>query len=207
MIGRTCRFAAVLGACVAGLAAGASAQTNYVGLRGGYTQPRTADLEPAGGPAAKIAFAGGPTAGLAVGFASHDGWRLEGELSWLRAEIETIAGAAAGAAEADAWTAMAGLYYGIDTGSAVTPYLGGGVGAARVSLSGVAGGGGIDDFDVVFAWQAAAGVDLRASEAITLSLECRYMSADGLRMRDAAGGRVATDFRSGSAVAGMRFNF
>lgn len=189
------------------LAGPAAAQTYYVDLHGGYAQAHGADLDFFGGPVEEISFAGAPVAGLAFGFASHDGWRLEGELSWLRADIDSISGLAAGG-EVDAWAAMANLYYGIDTGTAVTPYLGGGLGAARVALSDVsAAGGSIDDFDTVFAWQAAAGVDFRATESVVLSLEYRFMSARDLRLRDAAGGRVGMDLASSNAVGRLRFGF
>lgn len=184
-----------------------SAQTYYFGLRGGYVQPHDQGLEFFGGPAEEVAFSAAPMAGAAFGFASHDGWRLEGELSWLRSDIDTIGGLAAGG-EAEVWAAMANLYYGIDTGSAVTPYLGGGVGAARVSLTdGVAAGGTVDDADTALAWQAAVGVDYPLSETMTLSFEYRYFVADGLGFDVVGGGRADMDFRGSSAVAGLRFGF
>lgn len=184
-----------------------SAQTYYVGLRGGYVQPHDRDLEIFGAPAEDVGFAAAPMAGAAFGFASHDGWRLEGELSWLRSNIDTIGGVAAGG-DAEIWAAMANLYYGIDTGSAVTPYLGGGVGAARVSLTDVvAAGGTVDDADTVLAWQVAVGVDFPLSDTMALSLEYRYFVADGMRFDVVGGGRAAMDFRGSSAVAGLRFGF
>lgn len=188
-------------------AAPVAAQTYYVGLRGGYVVFQDQPLEFFGGPTDEVDFAGAPTAGAAFGFASHDGWRLEGELSWQRPGIDKIGGLPA-SGDAEVWAAMTNLYYGIDTGSALTPYLGGGVGAARVSLSDVvAGGGTVDDFDTALAWQAAAGVDFALSDTMTLSLEYRYFVADGLRFDDTGGGRVGLDVRGSSALAGLRFGF
>lgn len=184
-----------------------SAQTYYIGLRGGYVQPHDRDLDIFGTPAEDIAFAAAPMAAAGFGFASHDGWRVEGEVSWLRSDIDTIGGVATGG-DAEVWAAMANLYYGIDTGTAATPYLGGGIGMARASMSNIAAAGGtVDDFDTTLAWQAAAGVDFPLTDAMTLSLEYRYFVVDGLRFDVVGGGRAGLDFRASSAVAGLRFGF
>lgn len=204
------RTASLLAIAVLVWSAGATrpaAQTYYVGLRGGYAQAQDRKLEFFGGPAEEVAFTAAPVAAAAFGFASHDRWRLEAELSWMRADIDTI-GVNPGAGRAEVWAAMANLYYGFDTASAVTPYLGGGLGMARLSLSDVAAAGGtVDDFDTALAWHAAAGVDFAVTGSVNLSLEYRYFAADGLRFDDTSGGRVGLDFRNSSAIAGLRFGF
>lgn len=204
------RAGAVLAAAVllgtAAAARPAAAQTYYVDLRGGYVQVHDQDLDRAGG-AEEVAFSGAPAAAVAVGFAWHDGWRVEGELSWLQSGIDTVSGAGS-AGDLGVWTGMLNLFYGIDTGWVVTPFLGGGVGGARVALRDAAvAGGTIDDFDVALAWQAAAGFEYGLSDAVILSLEYRYLAADDLRLRDDAGAAANTDFRSSRALIGLRFGF
>lgn len=198
--------AALLGGTAA-LPLPALAQTYYVGLRGGYAQIHDADLEVPGAPPREAAFAGAPTAGLAFGFASHDGWRIEGELLWSRADIDAVSGVTTNG-EAETWTALANLYYGFRSDATLTPYIGVGLGGVRVAVSDFAAGpGGVDDFDVAPAWQAMAGLDLRVSDAATLSLEYRYLVADQLDLNDESGGIVRMDYASSSALAGLRFGF
>jgi outer membrane protein OmpA-like peptidoglycan-associated protein len=76
---------------------------------------------------------------------------------------------------------MANAYYDIATGTRFTPYVGFGVGAARLSMSNVSASTGfgslalVNDTDTVFAYQPIAGVHYAISPRIELGLEYRYV--------------------------------
>jgi len=185
----------------------AEAQTYYLELDAGYGQSLDASLATSGAGFGKAGFAAAPAAGIAFGFASHDGWRLEAALDWNRAEFDTVGGAAA-VGEIEAMGAMFNIIYGVSTGTPVTPWLGAGGGAARVAVSGLTTPGGVvDGFDTVPAWQALAGVDVAFSESVTLVVTGRYFAADSVRIDDPAGTRLGFDLHGASAMLGLRFGF
>lgn len=202
---KTVATAVVLIAAAAGPAA---AQTYYIGLAGGYTQGVETDFASTG-PAARqeAEFDSGRAAAAAFGFESHDGWRLEGELSWRRNDLDTLDGAAAvGAIET--WATMVNVFYRPNVQARVGLYLGGGVGAARVEAAGVVTGNGpLDDFDLSPAWQLGAGVDMSMFRRTALSIEYRYLVVNGIDWVDNDGDRITLDQRSNSVMIGLRLGF
>lgn len=187
-------------------AAPAAAQTYYVDLRGAYGQIYDTDLS-GPGVSGEAAFDQGYGAAAAVGLQWIDGWRFEGELSWLRSDFETIAGVTT-EGTAESYAAMLNVYYRLMHERSATPYLGGGAGAARLAVSDLpAGLARIDDFDVVFAWQAMAGVDFSVSQSVTLSVEYRYFAADEAELFDSLGNAHQMEFTSSTAMLGIRLGF
>ena len=199
----------LLAAAAAYAAAGVvpvSAQTYYLGLGGGYGHAHESDLTLAGAKGSRGAFEAG-YAGFAVfGFESVDRWRLEGEFSWRRNNLDEIDGAASDG-DFQAYALMVNVYYGIDTGSVLTPYLGAGGGFARVGVAGAPGPASVDGFDIAPALQAMAGVGVALSDWLTLSFEYRYFAADGVAMLDGTGAGFAADYRTSSGLVGMRAGF
>ena len=103
---------------------------------------------------------------------------------------------------------MANAWYDIDTGTRFTPYIGGGLGVARVSIAAIENVSGIDgsiSTQTVFAYQVGVGVDYSVTENITIGLGYRYLGV-GLGYRFLASEtKVADGFQN--INIGMRYTF
>lgn len=127
-----------------------------------------------------------------------DHFRGEVELDYRRNDLDRVtAFGFGGAAGGDVFTGsfMASGYYDFDTGTSWSPYVGGGIGGAKVSLSDVSAGGMFfgDDADTVLAYQFRAGIAYRFSEALDGTLGYRYFTTESLDFRDPRGGRLRLD--------------
>ena len=124
--------------------------------------------------------------------------RLEGEVSWSRLEVDELKLDESPNLEVDvewggevsALGLMANGWYDIDTGTQWVPYIGGGLGAARVEF-GLGATGTITDLDDgevtthdgsittskdwVFAYQIGAGVGYRVSDTAVVQLGYRFL--------------------------------
>ena len=188
------------------LATRADAQTYYLDLRGAYSHVYDTDLS-GPGLAGEAVFDQGYGAAAALGLQWIDGWRVEGEVSWQRSDFESVAGVTTDGM-AETYTAALNIYYRLMHERSVTPYLGGGAGAARLAVSDLpAGLASIDDYDVVFAWQAMAGVDFSVSQSVTLSLEYRYFAAAEAELFDSLGNAHRMELTSSTAMLGIRLGF
>lgn len=184
----------------------ADAQTYYLDLRGAYSHVYDTDLS-GPGLAGEAVFDRGYGAAAAAGLQWIDGWRFEGELSWLRSDFDTVAGATT-EGMVESHTAALNVFYRFLHERSASPYLGGGAGAARLAVSDLpAGLASIDDYDVVFAWQAMAGVDFSISQSVTLSVEYRYFAAEEAEFLDSLGNAHRMELRSSTAMMGIRLGF
>lgn len=142
---------------------------------------------------------------------SLQGFRVEGEVGYRSNDIDKVNvnnfGQFPGATgDADVWTGLVNGYYDIDLGSNFIPYVGAGLGVARVSGKITVPGAAISDNDTVFAYQLSAGVGYAVSPTTTLFAGYRYLATDDL---DFSGGgtTVSTEYHSHNAQAGVRFSF
>lgn len=114
--------------------------------------------------------------------------------------------------EASTTALMANLLVDIDTGTALTPYLGAGVGYAWSDLEDF----GVDlvpdvldDDDSAFAWQLIAGAGYGLTERLTLGLDYRFFSTTADIASSAATGsaRDEVDLDSDTVTLGLRYRF
>lgn len=110
-------------------------------------------------------------AGLGAGYGFQNGFRLEGELSYRQNDFSDFDG------DARALALMANLFYDFNRGGRFQPYLGVGVGGARVETEGLVGPLSWDDDDTVFAYQGLAGVAIPLTERLALDIGYRYFAA------------------------------
>ncbi len=173
------------------------------------------------------------------------GWnniRAEGEISWRRIEMDSI--------EYDHFTArgtplpgalvdsinnsvsadgtgtmlvlMANAWYDLDTGTDWAPYIGGGLGMAKVkfdvdvsltipplapgaspisrSISG-------DDADWVFAYQIGAGIGYRLSDSVVIQSGYRFMRTSDLELKWDDGSTVESKVEAHGFEVGVRYRF
>jgi opacity protein-like surface antigen len=104
---------------------------------------------------------------------------------------------------------MANAFWDIETGSPVTPYLGGGIGVANVSINdlGVFGISVVDDDDTVFAYQFGAGIALELNPNMALDFGYRYFVTTDPEFTDNFGDKFESEYQTHNASLGLRIMF
>jgi opacity protein-like surface antigen len=156
----------------------------------------------------------------AVGYAQGP-WRAELDITYRENDFDsatvtaTIFGStitASGQLEGDASSLafMANAYYDIDTGSPVKPYLGLGLGVARVDVNDLRIAGSslapVDADDTVFAFQVTAGASYEINPNLDLTLHYRYFRTADPEF-DSGGVTTEAEYRNHSVMAGVRYRF
>ncbi len=147
-------------------------------------------------------------AGLGAGYGFQNGFRLEGELSYRQNDFSDFDG------DARALALMANLFYDFNRGGRFQPYLGVGVGGARVETEGLVGPLSWDDDDTVFAYQGLAGVAIPLTERLALDIGYRYFAAPDVGFEAAfdTGDEIVTapfdaDYTHQAVTVGLRWQF
>ena len=159
---------------------------------------------------------------------SWDAFRLEGEVSYRKNDLDTLevtnvtlAGigsfttAAAFDADGDvsALGFMANGWYDFDTGSPWKPFVGGGLGMARISLNDASAtvlGVSVplaDDDDWVFAYQVGAGIGYEVTPTTVVSLGYRFFATSDPDFTDPTGIPFDAEYQSHNIEIGVRFSF
>ncbi len=128
-------------------------------------------------------------AGYALdGTVGHDfnPFRVEGELSWRNAEIDKHA-INGRSTDVEGKVSSLGLmvngWYDLHTASRWTPFIGGGIGGARIQTD-YARTSKDDKTDWVFAYQAGAGLGYKLNESTTLQAQYRYFTTEEAGIED-----------------------
>ena len=173
----------------------------------------------AGGSATgEIEFDTGYGLSGALGY-SWGGFRLEGEISYRKNDLDqiqvdtfTVAGLVLTSlgtfnleGDTDAWGFMANGWYDIDTGTPWVPFLGAGLGVAKIgidieSLGGVAIS--YDESDTVFAYQVGAGLGYRITPTTTVSLAYRFFGTSDPEFDDGID-KIDTEYHSHNIMVGF----
>lgn len=146
-----------------------------------------------------------------IGYRYGNGLRTEFELGYRSNDVDSVSGSTFGGGQIKVKSAMLNLLYDVGTGSRITPYIGGGIGYARVKYDNVrpvgVGFGHIDDSDGVFAYQGIAGLSYWVSDALELAAEYRYFATKDPDYGTSAGVPVEGEYQSHGAMVGLRWNF
>jgi OmpA-OmpF porin, OOP family len=186
-----------LAALVAGGAGTANAEGWYGRADVGYGIGGEADVETAPRP---MDLKSDMTQGVGLGYAFDSGLRFEGELSHRFNQITPDVGVVTDG-DIHAWAGMLNGYYDFNSGGDVQPYLGVGVGVAR--LNGTANGPyAFNDTDTRLAFQGMAGLAFSLSEQLSLDVGYRYFVA-----RNAEFGARTVDYDAQSVNVGLRYQF
>ena len=160
----------------------------------------------------------GGTLGYDFGFL-----RMEGEMSYKYAEINTITDTADGFQYGNpdgnigVFAMMANAFIDLHNPSPITPYLGGGVGFANLNLSETFGTDLTiigperillypEDNDTVFAYQAGAGVGIALNRITSLDIGYRYFGTAKARFQD-LDLTTQLKYESHNATVGVRVKF
>ena len=219
----------------------------YIGLYAGAGVLEDADNTGGpfvtGFPGTSIAFETdiGYVLGGVIGYAlSRSGWdiRLEFDLSYRQNDIDKLKASSDGGlgsllgtgslngvstsaidGDANVFAGLVNAWFGMQTGTAIVPYIGGGVGLANVSIDdlkidGVINGVTVnnvqltDDSDTVFAWQVGAGVVWTLTPRIALSIDYRWFNTDDPKFNfDPTGSGFESEHSSHNVLAGIRYVF
>lgn len=207
MLGKTVAAAALCAALISGpLAAEAADKGFYVGGAGGYNfLPEDSEL------GSVDADLDGDWAGLgALGYAFANGLRLEGEFGYRENDVDSISGTSGGSGTYRTSTFMTNLLYDFHRDSwPVTPYVGVGLGAARVALGAVTpvASSTINDSDVGFAIQGIVGASYDLNRYLALTADYRHIRVPDLSFTTAGGTSVDSDYATNQIMIGLRFRF
>lgn len=101
--------------------------------------------------------------------------------------------------------------------STVSPYIGAGIGVARITsrlqrTAGLTDGTRLNDKDWGFSYQGSAGIAFKLSEKATVDVGVRHQRVTGVNLDGQVGSPVTarkfnTSYRSTSALIGLRFGF
>jgi len=160
----------------------------------------------------------GSTGGYNFGF-----FRLEGEMSYKRGEITEVTEQTYGTRYVNVdghlgvFAMMINGFFDLHNESPITPYLGGGVGGASLTLSdtrGVDANIGVrndhifkSDNDVVFAYQAGAGLEVVFTRHLSLDLGYRYFGTSRASFNKDWPNSTDLKLVSHNALAGLRLKF
>lgn len=179
----------------------------YITAFGGAAIPMDVDTDLAfvGVPFATVdieldtGFLAGGAIGTRVWHGHGDALRAELELSYqsfdaANADVAILAGGGLTtplSGDASTMMLLMNLWYDVDTGSAFTPYLGGGAGLAftdvDISVPGL-GALSVVDEDTSFAFQLGAGVNYALTEAIDLGVGYRFRAVTDISVSGLPGG-------------------
>lgn len=189
---------------IGSVGAAQAAGPNYFSAWGAYNALDDSDIESPGGDV-NSDFDDGFGVGIAYGrwFDSQRHWRGELELAYRENDVDEVSGVNADG-EFNALTGMLNAYYDFTPDARLSPYVGVGVGYADIEADGVAlaGPGGLDDDDQVFAWQAMAGANYTLTDTVDLFGELRYLGSD-----DPEFDKRESEYQSWSGLAGLRYRF
>ncbi|HTY69704.1 MAG TPA: outer membrane beta-barrel protein [Alphaproteobacteria bacterium] len=152
----------------------------------------------------KYKFDVGPAVIGALGYGLGNGFRVEGEIGYRDSSVKS------GSGSAKALDFMGNALYDFHMGWPVTPYVGGGIGFARVNFDGVGiptpPGGRIDDTDSQFAYQGLAGVAYAINQNLKLDVGYRYFATTNPHFKSSVG-TVGSEYRDHTLLVALRWEF
>ncbi|HKF72034.1 MAG TPA: outer membrane beta-barrel protein [Stellaceae bacterium] len=212
-----CLTLAVLAAIAVG---GARAQTPgwYVGGEGAWShlndQNSTA-TSPGTSTPLKIHPGEGFAGGVNGGFEFRSGLRLEGELVYRRHDEKSATSLGVTApthGSIDNLAIMGNAFYDFNNATRFTPYVGAGVGAARLHLDNfnAVGTPGLSDSDWRLAYQGIAGVRYTIDPHWSASLDYRYFATTDPKFSGSVGGvpsGLKTEYQTHNVMLGIAYHF
>jgi len=209
------RLSLALAVATLGVSSAAMAQGYngwYLGVRGGLTWLEDYS-HPVLGTNTTFEFDRGWNLSGNVGYAFGGPFRLEFEVAHRTNDIDTISagGASLAGATGDmkSLAAMINGFFDIDTGMGFTPYVGLGIGYARVSADGITAAGGPtnSDEDSKFAYQAIAGLSYWFTPAVALTADYRYFATQDPSFTLSSGASVEGEYKTHNVMVGLTFRF
>ena len=192
--------------------AGESKNGVYLAGQGGFTTFELEDGDIGGGNNIDSTQVVGFSVGGALGFKLGN-FRLEGEIGYREydpSDLE-IAGVELDiTGDLTVLSYLANLYFDFDNSTRFTPYIGGGVGAAKFSANNLVRGGilNVDEEDTVFAYKVGGGLAFTMTPSLDLTFDYHYFgTAEPEFTNSLTGARFNPDYHSHNIQGGLRFRF
>ncbi|MGF1454341.1 MAG: OmpA family protein [Alphaproteobacteria bacterium] len=178
--------------------------STYVRGELGYTLGFDSDVS--GTPDSTVDFEGNWTGGAAVGRYIRPKLRTELSFGYNTNDFESASGGFGGVGDVNALSFFATVYRDFLAFRNVRPFVGFGLGLARLrpdfALTGE-GTVGPDGSDIKFAWQGTTGVAVDLNERFAIETRYRYLRAGDYDFGPGAEG----DYANHSLLAGLRYTF
>lgn len=197
----------------------ATAQSWYYGGQAGVALTDEVEMEISGGSGIAGELDSGVVVGGVIGVSSGinpgalTGWRLEGEINYRQGDLIELGARTSSELGGDVSTLslMVSVYTDFYVGNGFTPYIGAGLGVARVSANDITvfGADLLDDDAVGLAIQLGAGVAYELMPELTLTADARLFGVGStIEMTDAFGNDLDIDFLGeGTLLVGIRVPF
>jgi OmpA-OmpF porin, OOP family len=182
----------------------------YVGAAGGAHRPQSSDVSRASGDGGGVALKTGIAGAAAIGYAFGNGLRAEVEIAHRASKAKSGAFGQPASGSLDATSVMVNGLYDIATGTDFVPYLGAGLGAARLkadNFGGLPGGVTVGGNDTVFAYQGIAGLDYYIDRNVAVGASYRYFATQKAEIGTSAGDRAKVPYNDHAVLVGLRWNF
>ena len=190
-----------------------AAEGFYAGIQGGVVMLEDAEADPAKSEM--------KTGYVLSGLAGYDfgAFRLEGEIAYRENDIDKVTilnSDTDSSGDVSAWAFMVNGYFDFENSTAFTPYIGAGIGYARVEVEGKADYGFLarvtwDDDDSGLAYQLMAGVAWALSDTLALDLSYRYLGCDDIEIAGTSSYGVTLkddfDYESHNFMIGLKWFF
>jgi opacity protein-like surface antigen len=155
---------------------------------------------------AEISFDNGVGLSLAVGSTISDIVRAEGEFSYRKNDLDSLSYNDSGVPvtnpisgdEGKAMSLMGNVFVDIKNDSAITPFLGLGLGFAKIELE----AGGESKDDTVFAYQIILGTGFKVNDSTSIDVSYRYFAT-----ADPDFDGTEIEFATHNFMAGVRLSF
>jgi OmpA-OmpF porin, OOP family len=178
----------------------------YLGLGAGGNFMPDANIDGAG-IGTEADYDTGLAGAITLGFRRADGFRSEFEVSARTNDADKLRGMGSADGDVDALTFMGNILYDFQRFGSLKPYVGGGIGLARVRFDGVRpiGAGLINDHDLAFAYQGIAGLSFEVNDTFELFGDYRYLRTSDLDFQEATTGTtVSADYSNHTIMGGIR---
>ncbi len=198
----------VLGALMTFSFATAQAEEGvYVGAKFGLSILSDSNITTSDGYSSEFSYDNGFGMNLALGY-KFPMFRLEGEVAYYANDLDGYSDRN-GSGEADGdiknLSGMLNAYFDFANSTFITPYVGGGVGVAKVDLSDQSFTW--DDSDTVYAYQGMAGVNFALTKQLSIDAEYRYFGTQDPEFDDDADGTIKAEIASHNLLVGLRMQF
>jgi outer membrane protein OmpA-like peptidoglycan-associated protein len=145
------------------------------------------------------------------GYAFKNGFRLEGEIEHLSSGVDKVTGGTGGSGTLAETDFLLNALYDFHTGTMWTPYIGAGAGLGLIdgdNMGTLSNGAAMNDSQMVFVYQAIAGVSAQITHHWAATADYRYIASTNPRFSTNTGATPTTiDNRSHNFVIGVRYSF
>ncbi|MCK9175469.1 MAG: outer membrane beta-barrel protein [Desulforhopalus sp.] len=188
-----------------------SAEGPYLSVNVGVATPNDSDVTDSTTPymIMDMESDSGLALGVAVGYSLACNMRFEGEFAYQENDLDKVSFYDIGAdltGYTSSYAFLLNSYYDFKNASPFTPFIGGGLGMAKVEINDLNfPGSGIpdeSDDDNVFAYQFGAGVAYAVNEQVSIDVKYRYFGTSDPEFET-----TEAEYSSNNVYAGVRIAF